>query len=86
MDAEVVVIEAELANPQHQEAIVMLLNAYASDPMGGGRALSEDVRAALIPGLQRHPTSMIFLAWCGPQPWALPCVSSVSPPLRRGRC
>ena len=68
MDDAVVVVEADLAHARHQEAIVMLLNAYASDPMGGGRGLSEEVQAGLIPGLQRHPTTVIFLAWCGPQP------------------
>jgi ribosomal protein S18 acetylase RimI-like enzyme len=31
--------------------------------MGGEKALSAEVRAALIPGLQRHPTTVVFLAW-----------------------
>lgn len=66
--SEVVVMEADLANPLHQEAIVTLLNAYACDPMGGGRPLPEPVRMALIPGLQRHPTTLLWLAWSGPQP------------------
>ena len=65
--SEVVVIEADLANPLHQEAIVTLINAYACDAMGGGRPLPEPVRTALIPGLQRHPTTLVLLAWSGPQ-------------------
>ena len=59
----IAVIEADLGNPQHQDAIVHLVDAYARDPMGGGKALPEEVRTALIPGLQRHPTTLVFLAW-----------------------
>jgi ribosomal protein S18 acetylase RimI-like enzyme len=60
---QITVSEADLGNPTHQEAIVHLVNAYARDPMGGGRELPEAVRAALIPGLQRHPTTVVLLAW-----------------------
>jgi ribosomal protein S18 acetylase RimI-like enzyme len=66
--SDVVVVEADLANPQHQEAILTLLGAYACDPMGGGRALPEEVRAALLPGLRQHPTTLVFLACCDAQP------------------
>ena len=59
----VAIAEADLGNPQHQDAIVHLVDAYARDPMGGGKALPEEVRLALIPGLQRHPTTLVFLAW-----------------------
>jgi ribosomal protein S18 acetylase RimI-like enzyme len=59
----IAVLEADLRNPQHQEAIVYLVDAYARDPMGGGKALPEEVRTGLIPGLQRHPTTLVFLAW-----------------------
>lgn len=61
--ATITVTEANLAEPRHQAAIVTLLDAYARDPMGGGQGLSPEVRAALIPGLQRHPTTVIMLAW-----------------------
>jgi GNAT superfamily N-acetyltransferase len=44
-------------------AVVALLNAYAMDPMGNGKALSNEVCRELIPGLQRHPTTIIFLAF-----------------------
>ena len=59
----IVIVEADLGNLQHQDAIVSLVDAYARDPMGGGKALPEEVRTALIPGLQRHPTTLVFLAW-----------------------
>ena len=63
MSQPIAIVEADLGNPTHQNAIVQLIDAYASDPMGGGRGLPEAVRAALIPGLQQHPTTLVFLAW-----------------------
>lgn len=63
MSQHIAIIEAELSNPTHQVAIVHLIDTYARDPMGGGRELPETVRATLIAGLQRHPTTTVFLAW-----------------------
>jgi len=57
------IVEADLNRPEHQEAIVELINAYAADPMGNGAPLPDDVRRALIPGLQQHSTTLVFLAW-----------------------
>lgn len=62
------VVQADLADPRHQDAVVLLVNAYARDPMGIGRDLPDEVRAALLPGLQAHPTTVIFLAYEGEQP------------------
>jgi len=59
----IAIVEADLGNPQHQNAIIHLVDAYARDPMGSGKALPEEVRMRLIPGLQRHPTTLVFLAW-----------------------
>ena len=57
------ILEADLGRRDHQQAVVALLNAYAKDPMGNGKALSNKVRRGLIPGLQRHPTTIIYLAF-----------------------
>jgi len=59
------VIEADYDNPKHQGDLVAMLNAYAQDPMGGGRPLKPEVEAKLIPGLQSHPAAMTFLAYQG---------------------
>lgn len=59
------IIEADLSYGPHQEAIVHLLDAYARDPMGNGKPLSSKVRKELIPGLEQHPTTIIFLAFAG---------------------
>ena len=57
------ILEADLDHREHQQAVVALLDAYAMDPMGNGKALSNEVRRELIPGLQQHPTTIIFLAF-----------------------
>ncbi len=57
------ILEADLDCRAHQQAVVALSNAYAMDPMGNGKALSSDVRRKLIPALQQHPTTIIFLAF-----------------------
>ena len=57
------IVEADLNRPENQRAVLELTDAYARDPMGNGRPLSDEVRRALIPGLQKHPTTVIFLAY-----------------------
>ena len=66
--SKLTVIEADLDAPQHQEAIVYLINAYARDPMGDGRDLPAAVRERMIPGLRQHPTTLVFLAFDGQEP------------------
>jgi GNAT superfamily N-acetyltransferase len=56
------IVEADLDRAEHQHAVVELVDAYATDPMGNGRPLSAAVRRGLIPGLRQHPTTIIFLA------------------------
>ena len=36
--------------------------------MGDGKPLDQDARAQIIPGLRRHPTTLILLAFDGDQP------------------
>jgi ribosomal protein S18 acetylase RimI-like enzyme len=55
------IVEADLNRTGDQQAVVDLIDAYAMDPMGNGGVLSEDVKNALIPGLKKHPTTLIFL-------------------------
>jgi ribosomal protein S18 acetylase RimI-like enzyme len=59
------VIEADLDRVEHQQAVIELVDAYAADPMGNGEPLTDDVRRSLISGLQKHPTTIIFLAYHG---------------------
>lgn len=62
MDA-VEIVEADLNLRKHQQAVVDLLDAYARDPMGNGGPLPNPVKDELIPGLKKHPTTLIFLAY-----------------------
>jgi GNAT superfamily N-acetyltransferase len=59
---------ADLTDTGQARAVVELIDSYACDPLGGGKPLSEAVRQALVPGLLRHPTTLVFLAWDGAQP------------------
>jgi len=67
----ITVFKADLARADHQEAVLQLLNGYASDPMGDGKPLSEQARRDLIPRLRQHPTTLIFLAYEGALPVGL---------------
>jgi ribosomal protein S18 acetylase RimI-like enzyme len=61
------VVEADLKLPEHQQAVLAMIEAYSRDSMGRAKPLDPDVRARLIPGLQRHPTTLVFLAFDGDQ-------------------
>ncbi len=62
------IVEADLRLPEHQEAVLAMVDAYSRDAMGEAKPLDPDVRARLIPGLQKHPTTLIFLALDGNRP------------------
>ncbi|MBM4269267.1 MAG: GNAT family N-acetyltransferase [Deltaproteobacteria bacterium] len=68
MATDLEIVEASLDDPTHTTAIVRLLDAYAREPMGIGRSLSDDVKANLIPGLRAQPNTLIFLAFIGREP------------------
>lgn len=59
-------VETRLANldsTADAAAIISVLDSYASDPRGGGKPLSAEVKARLISGLKSHPTTRIWLAF-----------------------
>jgi ribosomal protein S18 acetylase RimI-like enzyme len=62
---------ADYADATHAAALVMLLDAYASDPAGGGTPLSEYARAHLVPALAARPQAYSVLAWDGTRPVGL---------------
>ena len=64
-------LRADYANPAHAAALVMLLDAYASDPAGGGQGLSGFAKANLVPGLAARPQAYSVLAFDGAQPVGL---------------
>jgi len=67
MTASVEIVEADLNRDDHQRSVLALVDAYARDPMGNGQSLPDKVKNDLIPGLRKHPTTLIFLAYCDGQ-------------------
>lgn len=59
------VVRAEYANPVHAAALVMLLDAYASDPMGGNEGLSDFAKAHLVTALAARPQAFSVLSFLG---------------------
>jgi ribosomal protein S18 acetylase RimI-like enzyme len=65
------VCEANFDDPHHCRGVLGVLDSYASDPVGGGVALSDDVRERLIPALREHPTALVLLAFVDGAPVGL---------------
>lgn len=62
---DVQVRPADLDNESDAAAIVLLLNAYATDPRGGGKPLPDAVQSRLVAGLRGTSTSRVWLAFDG---------------------
>ena len=68
---ELTVDAADYADPRDAAELVMLLDAYARDPMGGGAPLDEDVRDAVVPGLAATPGAFSLIARLDSEPVGL---------------
>ena len=55
----------------HRQALVDLLDLYASEPIGGSTPLPVDVRERLPDFLRSHPASRVWLAFLGEEPVGL---------------
>jgi hypothetical protein len=55
--------QVDYANPQHMQALLDLLDAYARDPMGGAEPLSDFARANLPQALAARPNLFSVLAF-----------------------
>ena len=53
------------------QALVYLLNAYATDPAGGGEPLSEHAKCNLAAQLAQRPQAFSLIAWDGGEPIGL---------------
>ena len=62
------ILEADLAQPAHQQATLHMVDAYSRDPMGDGKPLAANVRATLIDALRAHPTTIVLLAFEAERP------------------
>jgi RimJ/RimL family protein N-acetyltransferase len=63
--------EADLSDPLDSRAVLDVLNSYATDPVGGGRPLGQDVRDRLPSMLREHPTALVLLARLDERPVGL---------------
>jgi ribosomal protein S18 acetylase RimI-like enzyme len=73
------IINADLALPEHADAVVQLMNEYALDPMGGGEALPDHVKANLAAELHKRASVHVVLALVDGQPAGLAvCIEGFS--------
>ncbi|KAF2394985.1 MULTISPECIES: GNAT family N-acetyltransferase [Pseudomonas] len=69
--AEILVLQASYTNPVHAEAICLVLNSYAEDPMGGGEPLDAEVLRQLPAELAKRSFAFSVLAFVGGEPAGL---------------
>ncbi|RMX05653.1 GNAT family N-acetyltransferase [Corticibacter populi] len=65
------IILADLRLPNHANALVELLDAYARDPMGGSEPLPQRTREQLPAALAARPGAHVILAFVDGQPAGL---------------
>lgn len=65
------VIQADYANPKHSKEIPELLDAYASDPMGGGKPLEAKVKENLVAELGKLSHAFTVMAYIDGTPVGL---------------
>ena len=65
------ITQADYQNAKHAAAVVQLLDGYARDAMGGGHALTDEVKQNLVGELARRPTAFSVLAFVDGQPAGL---------------
>jgi ribosomal protein S18 acetylase RimI-like enzyme len=71
MPRKIEIVKADYSNKQHAIDIPMLLDAYASDPMGGGQSLSTVVKECLVHELSKIPHAFSVIAYADGVPAGL---------------
>ncbi len=75
----VTIIYADFYDSNHAKDLVMLLNAYALDPMGGGKGLSDYTKKNLIKTLAKRQDILTLLAYVDGKPAGfLNCIEGFS--------
>ena len=65
------IIQADLSNPENADALVVLLDCYARDPMGRGSGLTAFVRNNIAGALREIPGCFVILAYKNEKPVGL---------------
>lgn len=63
MTVQVQVLDADYDDPVHRDGILDVIDSYASDPIGGGEPLADEIRDGLVDSLRDFPTSRVLLAF-----------------------
>ncbi|MHC3994431.1 GNAT family N-acetyltransferase [Thiomicrolovo sp. ZZH C-3] len=64
-------VKADYSSDKHRADIPMLLDAYARDPMGGGKPLGITVKANLVTELAKRPYAFSVIAYADGEPVGL---------------
>lgn len=65
------IVQVDYQNPQHAKHMIELLDCYATDPMGGGVALSDYTAQNLVPELAKRQDAFSLIAYVDGQPAGL---------------
>lgn len=65
------IVRVDYGNPQHGSDLVLLLDSYARDPMGGGEPLSQFVKDNLVAELSKRDFGLSLIAYVDNQPAGL---------------
>lgn len=65
------IVRVDYGNPQHGSDLIMLLDGYARDPMGGGEPLSQFVKDNLIAELSKRDFGFSLIAYLDDKPAGL---------------
>ncbi|HEY0892074.1 MAG TPA: GNAT family N-acetyltransferase [Cellvibrio sp.] len=65
------IVRVDYGNPQHGSDVVLLLDSYARDPMGGGEPLSQFVKDNLVAELSKRNFGLSLIAYVDNQPAGL---------------
>jgi len=68
---EIEILRADYHNEQHAQDVVMLLNEYARDPMGGGEPLSDYTKKHLIERLKQQDNVFSLIVYVDGKPAAI---------------
>ncbi len=71
MPERFVITPGDLGNRAHADALVSLLDEYASSHEGGGESLGDHTRENLAKEIARRPHGHVLIAWSGSLPAGL---------------
>ncbi len=71
IDTDIKTIIVDYHNPLHAEHLLLLMDAYARDPMGGGRELTAEVKDTLVSELAKRSFAFSVLCYVNNEPAGL---------------